>query len=246
MPACGNTAAGTPANGTLTNGTLTNGTLTNKTPVIGDPTIVVIDYESGNLRSVARAVEKAGVTPRVTSDPAALGSADGVILPGVGSGPAAMAALRSRQLTRPLLGYIARGRPFLGVCLGLQLLLDATDEGGADGGGAECLGLVNGRVRRLPDGLKVPHMGWNTVHFQRAHPLWEGIPQDSHFYFVHSYYADPLERASVAGVTEYGVPFCSVYARDNVVATQFHPEKSGANGLRIYANFVKQAAAAVR
>ena len=199
--------------------------------------IVVIDYESGNLRSVARAVEKAGVVPDVSSDPKALDTADGVILPGVGSGPAAMAALASRGLVSPLLGYIASGRPFLGVCLGLQLLLDATDEGDAD-----CLGLVAGRVRRLPNGLKVPHMGWNTVEFQREHPLWQGIPQGSHFYFVHSYYADPVAKANVAGVTEYGVPFCSIYARDNVVATQFHPEKSGDNGLRIYANFITQVA----
>ena len=202
--------------------------------------LVVIDYESGNLRSVARAVEKAGVVPIVTSDPAALEKADGVILPGVGSGPAAMAALQSRGLVEPLLDYIAGGRPFLGVCLGLQLLLDATDEGDA-----ECLGLVPGRVRRLPDGLKVPHMGWNTVEFQREHPLWKGIPQGTHFYFVHSYYADPVARADVAGVTEYGVPFCSIYARDNVVATQFHPEKSGENGLRVYANFIAQVAAGI-
>ena len=201
------------------------------------PRVVIIDYESGNLRSVARAVEKAGVTPTVTSAAAALDTADGVILPGVGSGPAAMEALQSRDLVQPLLGYIASGRPFLGVCLGLQLLLEATDEGDAD-----CLGLVAGRVRRLPGGLKVPHMGWNTVRFQRKHPLWEGIPQDSHFYFVHSYYADPVARENVAGLTEYGVPFCSIYAHDNVVATQFHPEKSGANGLRIYANFIGQVA----
>jgi glutamine amidotransferase len=209
-------------------------------PETGRIRLVVIDYESGNLRSVARAVEKAGVIPVVTSDPAALEGADGVILPGVGSGPAAMAALQSRGLVKPLLDYIASGRPFLGVCLGLQLLLDATDEGDAD-----CLGLVPGRVRRLPDGLKVPHMGWNTVEFQREHPLWQGIPQGSHFYFVHSYYADPVARANVAGVTEYGVPFCSIYVRDNVAATQFHPEKSGENGLRVYANFIAQVTAQV-
>ena len=206
-------------------------------PASDAPRVVIIDYESGNLRSVSRAVEKAGVTPTVTSHAAALDTADGVILPGVGSGPAAMDALKSRELVQPLLDYIASGRPFLGVCLGLQLLLDATDEGDAD-----CLGLVPGRVRRLPDGLKVPHMGWNTVRFQRQHPLWESIPQDSHFYFVHSYYADPVARENVAGLTEYGVPFCSIYARDNVVATQFHPEKSGENGLRIYANFIRQVA----
>ena len=206
------------------------------------PNIVVIDYESGNLRSVARAVGKAGVTPCVTADPAQLAAADGVILPGVGSGPAAMAALQARGLAQPLLDYIAGGRPFLGVCLGLQLLLDATDEGDA---AVACLGLVPGRVRRLPAGRKVPHMGWNTVRFQTEHPLWDGIPQDSHFYFVHSYYADPDERGNVAGLTEYGVEFCSIYARDNVAATQFHPEKSGANGLRIYANFVGLAAAGI-
>ena len=202
------------------------------------PSIVVIDYESGNLRSVARAVEKAGVSPIVTSDPAALREAGGVILPGVGSGPAAMEALQSRRLVGPLLDYISSGRPFLGVCLGLQLLLDATDEGDA-----ACLGLVPGRVRRLPDGLKVPHMGWNTVRFRADNPLWDGIPQDSHFYFVHSYYADPVETGDVAGLTDYGVQFCSIYARENVVATQFHPEKSGNNGLKIYANFIEQVAA---
>lgn len=201
--------------------------------------IVIIDYESGNLRSVARAVAQAGITPRVTGDPAALDAAGGVILPGVGSGPAAMSALQARGLVDPLRDYIAGGRPFLGVCLGLQLLLDATDEGDA-----ACLGLVPGRVRRLPAGLKVPHMGWNTVRFQVPHPLWEGIPQDSHFYFVHSYYADPAAADGIAGRTDYGVAFCSIYARDNVVATQFHPEKSGASGLRIYANFVRQVAAA--
>ena len=201
--------------------------------------IVIIDYESGNLRSVARAVAQAGITPRVTGDPAALEAAAGVILPGVGSGPAAMSALQARGLVDPLRCYIAGGRPFLGVCLGLQLLLDATDEGDA-----ACLGLVPGRVRRLPAGLKVPHMGWNTVRFRRPHPLWEGIPQDSHFYFVHSYYADPAAPDGIAGRTDYGVEFCSIYARGNVVATQFHPEKSGANGLRIYANFVQQVAAA--
>ena len=211
------------------------------------PRIVVIDYESGNLRSVARAVGKAGVTPLVSSDPAALSGADGVILPGVGSGPAVMAALRARGLALPLCDYIRSGRPFLGVCLGLQLLLDATDEGDGDGegnGDARCLGLVPGRVRRLPGGLKVPHMGWNTVRFQREHPLWDGIPQESHFYFVHSYYADPASPDGVAGVTGYGIDFCSIYAAGSLAATQFHPEKSGANGLRIYANFIRQAAAA--
>lgn len=196
-------------------------------------TIVVIDYQSGNLRSVAKALESVGVTPLVTGDPARLDSADSLILPGVGSGPAAMAALRERELVEPLRRFAASGRPFLGVCLGLQLLLERTEEGDAP-----CLGILQGHVRRLPPGLKVPHMGWNQVHFKQQHPLFRGIPQDTHFYFVHSYYADPVDQGGVAGVTEYGIPFCSVYARDNLVATQFHPEKSGALGLRIYENFV--------
>ena len=195
--------------------------------------LVVIDYESGNLRSVAKALESIGVSPIVTGDASQIASADAVVLPGVGSGPAAMDALRQRNLVEPIRECVASGRPFLGVCLGLQLLLDRTEEGGAD-----CLGTVTGRVRRLPDGLKVPHMGWNSVRFKREHPVFKGIPQDSHFYFVHSYYAAPDDETWVAGTTDYGVSFCSIYAKDNVVATQFHPEKSGRMGLRIYQNFV--------
>jgi imidazole glycerol-phosphate synthase subunit HisH len=199
--------------------------------------IVVIDYESGNLRSVAKAMEANGVSPWVTGDPSQLENAHAVILPGVGSGPAAMEALKGRGLVEPLREYAASGRPFLGVCLGLQLLLDRTEEGDAP-----CLGIVPGVVRRLPAGLKVPHMGWNSVEFQKGHPALKDIPPGSHFYFVHSYYADPEEQTAVAGITQYGIPFCSVYLRDNLMATQFHPEKSGATGLQIYRNFVALAA----
>jgi glutamine amidotransferase len=199
--------------------------------------IAVIDYESGNLRSVAKALESYGVSPLVTGDPAQLDDSDAVILPGVGSGPAAMEALNTRGLVGPLREYAASGRPFLGVCLGLQLLLDRTEEGDA-----LCLGIVPGVVRRLPPGLKVPHMGWNSVEFQRQHPILSGISQDSHFYFVHSYYADPQDKTRVAGITEYGTTFCSIYAQENLVATQFHPEKSGRTGLQIYQNFIAMAA----
>ncbi len=195
--------------------------------------ILVIDYQSGNLRSVAKALESHGVSPRITGDPSDLEEADAVILPGVGSGPAAMESLRKRGLVDPLRTFGAAGRPFLGVCLGLQLLLDRTEEGDAP-----CLGIVSGRVRRLPAGLKVPHMGWNSVEFSRQHPILDGIPQGSHFYFVHSYYAEPEGADGVVGTTEYGLPFCSVYARGNLVATQFHPEKSGPIGLKIYRNFL--------
>ncbi len=195
--------------------------------------LVVIDYESGNLRSVARALESHGVCPLVTGDPAQLENADALVLPGVGSAPAAMAALRERRLVEPLRAYVASGRPFLGVCLGLQLLLERTEEGDAP-----CLGIIPGEVKRLPPGVKVPHMGWNSVRLQKEHPVLSGIPQDSHFYFVHSYYPAPDDQSGLVGITEYGLPFCSVYARDNLVATQFHPEKSGRVGLGIYGNFV--------
>ena len=198
--------------------------------------LVVIDYQSGNVRSVTRALESAGVSPLVTGDPAELPGADAVIFPGVGSGPAAMSALEDRRLVAPLQDYVASGKPFMGICLGLQLLLDRTEEGNAS-----CLGIIPGHVKRLPDGLKVPHMGWNSVEFEADHPVLRDIPQGSHFYFVHSYYAAPSEQTWVAGTTEYGVPFCSVYAKDNLVATQFHPEKSGPVGLRVYRNFVELA-----
>ena len=195
--------------------------------------VVVIDYQSGNIRSVTRALESVGVSPLITGDPSELPGADAVVFPGVGSGPAAMSALESRGLVAPLREYVESGRPFLGICLGLQLLLDRTEEGDAS-----CLGIIPGSVRRLPEGLKVPHMGWNSVTVQAEHALLDGIPQNSHFYFVHSYYASPSESSWVAGSTEYGVPFCSVYAHGNLVATQFHPEKSGPVGLVIYRNFL--------
>ena len=205
--------------------------------------LVVVDYESGNLRSVSRALESWGVAPLVTGNSSDLKSADAVVLPGVGSGPAAMKALRQRGLVEPLRDFAESGRPFLGICLGLQLLLDWTDEEG----GAPCLGIVPGRVKRLPEPeegqkLKIPHMGWNSVALSEAHPALDGIDSRSYFYFVHSFYANPSEQAGVVGTTEYGLPFCSVYANDNVIATQFHPEKSGPVGLRIYRNFVAMAA----
>ncbi len=199
--------------------------------------IVVIDYQSGNLRSVAKALETVGASATVTGDPALVDDADALILPGVGSGPAAMQSLQERGLVEPLRRFASSGRPFLGVCLGLQLLMDRTDEGDAP-----CLGIVPGGVKRLPAGLKVPHMGWNSVKLSQKHRLFRDIPQDSHFYFVHSYYALPEDDSGVAGVTDYGLPFCSVYAMDNLVATQFHPEKSGTICLKFYRNFVALAA----
>ena len=146
-----------------------------------------------------------------------------------------MVALEAHELTGYVQTAIASGKPFFGVCLGLQLLFDSTEEGGAD-----CLGIIPGRVKRFPEGLKVPHMGWNTVELQNTeHPVFAEIPQGSHFYFVHSFYADPDSSDVVAATTEYGLDFCSAVAQGNLVATQFHPEKSGPMGIRLYANFLR-------
>ena len=204
------------------------------------PEIVVVDYDAGNLRSVQRALEAVGQRPVVTSDPRDVDRAEALVLPGVGSAQDCMRKLDARGLVQPLKDYAASGRPFLGVCVGLQLLFDCSEEGG----GVECLGIVPGKVRRFPNapGLKVPQIGWNAVSFRRSHPLLQDIPDGSYFYFVHSYYADPDEPEITIGAADYGVDFTAIVARDNVLATQFHPEKSADRGLRIYANFGRIAA----
>ena len=195
--------------------------------------VVVVDYGSGNLRSVSKALEQVGALPQISGNPKDILDADALILPGVGGGDAAMSAIHSRGLVGVIRQYATSGRPFLGVCLGLQLLMESTEEGTAP-----CLGIVPGQVKRLPGDLKVPHMGWNKVRLRHIHPLFQGIVQDTHFYFVHSYYADPDDSSVVAGVTEYGIPFCSVLISGNLMATQFHPEKSGDLGLKVYQNFI--------
>ena len=195
--------------------------------------LVVIDYGAGNLRSVAKALERLGVTPLVSGEPQDVSGADALVLPGQGACDSAMRALDQRGLTGVLRQTINRGVPYLGICLGLQLLFDSSEEGDV-----ACLGIIPGRVRRLPPGLKVPHMGWNTVHFETEHRVFAGLPQDSHFYFVHSYYVDPASPETVAATTSYGLPFCSAVAQGNLAATQFHPEKSSLWGLKIYENFV--------
>jgi len=196
--------------------------------------VVIVDYGAGNLRSVAKAMEKAGAGPIVTDDPRKVSAARALVLPGVGAGDAAMRELGRRGLVEPLIDYARSGKPFLGICLGLQILMDSSAEGDSD-----CLGIVQGKVKRLPPGAKVPHMGWNQVSLKRQHPVFDGIPNGSNFYFVHSYYAEPEEPSGVLGTTEYIIPFCSVVAQGNLVATQFHPEKSGTLGIRIYENFVR-------
>lgn len=205
--------------------------------------ILVVDYGAGNLRSVARALAHVGAEPVVSSDPRQLVAADGVVLPGVGAAGDTMANLRGRGLVEPLREFIFSGRPFCGVCMGLQALFDWSEEGG----GQECLGILTGTVRRFPAerGLKVPHMGWNAVSWRFAHPVVEGIPSGSYFYFVHSFYPVPADPGIVLGVTDYGREFTSMVAWRNVVATQFHPEKSGALGLRMYENFLAWVASGV-
>ena len=200
--------------------------------------VVIVDYGAGNLRSVARAVAHAGVEPRVTAVAAEVARAKALIVPGVGAAEDTMANLRRAGLVEPILDYIASERPFLGVCMGQQALFEVSEEGGEH----PCLGVLPGRIVRFPRGMTVPHMGWNTVEMRSAHPVFEGIPDGSYFYFVHSYHPAPTDDAVVLGETEYeGVRFASVVGRGNVVATQFHPEKSGRAGLRLYANFLRLA-----
>ncbi len=197
--------------------------------------LVIVDYGAGNLHSVARAVTHAGARPRITSRPQYVLDAEALIVPGVGAAADTMLNLHRHGLVEPIREYIASGRPFMGVCMGQQSLFDVSEEGGEH----QCLGVLPGRVVRLPPGLKVPHMGWNQVRIVRPHPIFEEIPDGSYFYFVHSYYPQPDDPAVVIGETDYGVKFPSVVARDNVVATQFHPEKSGDMGLRMYSNFLR-------
>jgi glutamine amidotransferase len=203
--------------------------------------LVIVDYGAGNLHSVARAVMHAGVRPLISSSARYVADAQALIVPGVGAAADTMANLRRHELVEPIREYIASGRPFLGVCMGQQALFDVSEEGGEH----ECLGVLPGRVVRLPQGLKVPHMGWNQVRQVRPHPIFDDIPDGAYFYFVHSYYPRPGDPAVIVGETEYGVSFPSVVGRGNIVATQFHPEKSGAMGLRMYSNFLKIARAAV-
>ena len=199
--------------------------------------IAIVDYGAGNLRSVAKAIERLGYPAKVTDTAKDVLGANAVILPGVGAAADTMASLERLELVDPIRRVIGEGKPFFGVCLGLQVLLTGSEEGGWQ----ECLGVIPGIVQRLPGGLKVPHMGWNQVKQRLVHPLFDGIPDNSNFYFVHSYFVKPEDEGFVAGQTEYGIDFCSVVIKDNLVATQFHPEKSGEMGLRVYENFCRWA-----
>ena len=196
--------------------------------------ISIIDYEAGNLHSVSKALSKLGYSVEITTDPQMVIAADIVILPGVGAAGDAMENLKRYNLIDALQGVVKDNKPFLGICLGIQIMLSSTEESG----GCECLGLIPGTSRRLPPSLKVPHIGWNQVEFKMDHPIFRGIPDCSAFYFVHSYYADPDDKSVIAGVTDYGVDFCSLLLSGNLLATQFHPEKSGDVGLKFLDNFL--------
>ena len=195
----------------------------------------VCDYGVGNLRSVERALLRAGAQPVISDDPGALASCDGLVLPGVGAFVAAAEQLRSRGMDRCALDFAESGRPLLGVCLGHQLLFDDSDEGA----GARGLGLIPGRVTRIEaPGLKIPQIGWNDIRRVHDTALLDGVPDGSFMYFVHSYAGTPADADDTMAVTEYGSTIAAVVQRGSVMGTQFHPEKSGACGLRIYANFV--------
>ncbi|MEH1949392.1 MAG: imidazole glycerol phosphate synthase subunit HisH [Nostoc sp.] len=203
------------------------------------PVIAVVDYEMGNLHSVCKGLEKAGATPNVTYSPKELEQADAIVLPGVGAFDPAVQHLRSRGLEQPIKEAIASGKPFLGICLGLQILFESSAEGTQPG-----LGIIKGKVRRFrpePD-ITIPHMGWNQLEMtQPKSLLWEHLPSDPWVYFVHSYYVDPIDPLIRAATVTHGTQtVTAAIAHENLMAVQFHPEKSSNIGLQILSNFVAQ------
>ncbi len=200
-------------------------------------TIAIVDYGAGNLGSVANAIVKLGYKPKVTDKTSEVLNAAAVILPGVGAAGDAMDNLKTIGMADVIRQLVDAKRPLFAVCVGLQLLLSGTEEGGWH----ECLNVIPGSVKRLPAGLKIPHMGWNQVKQTVRHKVFDGIPDEANFYFVHSYYVDPEDKSVVAGKTNYGISISSLIIKDNLIATQFHPEKSGNWGLRMYSNFLEKA-----
>jgi len=201
------------------------------------PVIAVVDYDMGNLHSACKGLENAGATPKITDSAAEIERANAVVLPGVGSFDPAVQHLRSRNLEQPRKDAIASGKPFLGICLGLQILFESSEEGKEPG-----LGIIPGKVRRFKSepGITIPHMGWNQLEFTQPNvPLWQNIDASPWVYFVHSYYVDPIDAAvRAATVTHGSQTVTAAIARDNLMAVQFHPEKSSTAGLQILSNFV--------
>ena len=197
--------------------------------------LVIVDYGMGNLRSVQKAFEACGERPRISADPLIVKKASKIVLPGVGAFTQAMRELKNRKLVDPIREKIKSGTPYLGLCLGLQLLFSESEEGR----GVRGFGIIEGPVRRFSNKLKVPHMGWNTIALrQKKCPLFKNISEEAYFYFVHSYYGVPDDKSWILTTTDYGVKFCSSVWKENVFATQFHPEKSQAEGLRMIKNFI--------
>ncbi|TAG89708.1 MAG: imidazole glycerol phosphate synthase subunit HisH [Oscillatoriales cyanobacterium] len=200
--------------------------------------IAVVDYDMGNLHSVCKGLENVGAVPKITDSPAIIEQADAVVLPGVGSFDPAMQNLRSRNLIEPIKNAIASGKPFLGICLGLQILFESSEEGVEPG-----LGVIPGTVRRFRSepGLTIPHMGWNQLQFAQDLALWQNLPAEPWVYFVHSYYVDPVDpKVRSAMVTHGSQNVTAAIAKDNLMAVQFHPEKSSSTGLQMLSNFVMQ------
>ena len=197
---------------------------------------VIVDYAAGNVRSVQRACQRVGMEAEISANPEVVLAADKLIFPGVGSAESAVDTLKARGLDEAIVQYYASGRPLLGICIGLQIALEHTEEGNKT-----CLGIVEGACERFDftdRSIKVPHIGWNEVTPERSHPMLADIRSGDEFYFVHSYFARPLHKEDVLGTTDYGdVTFCSIIGRDNLIATQFHPEKSGEPGLKLLAAF---------
>jgi imidazole glycerol-phosphate synthase subunit HisH len=203
--------------------------------------IAIVDYRAGNLTSVARALQYLNEPYQITDDPGTLERASHVIFPGVGAAGEAMFYLRQTHLDWCIREYVRAGKPLLGICLGTQVIFEYSEENDT-----RCLEIVPGSVKRFPmdlrqDGqlLKIPHMGWNHVTFRKDHSVFRGLPEDAEFYFVHSYYPAPSDDSWVVGWTDYGLNFCAAIAHRNLVAVQFHPEKSGRPGLQILANFCR-------
>ena len=197
--------------------------------------IAIIDYGMGNLRSVQKALERVGAEALLTEDPACIAHSPAIVLPGVGAFGDAIETLRHTGLDEAIREAIEEGRPFLGICLGMQLLFEESEEMGQHKG----LGVFGGRVVRFDTALKVPHIGWNQIHIRRETPLLAGIAEGSYAYFVHSYYVQPAEPEIVLATTDYGVDYASIVGRDNIFGIQFHPEKSQEVGLKILENFMR-------
>lgn len=195
--------------------------------------VAVLDYGAANMVSITRALAAVGAEVSVAEDPAGLAGVDAIVVPGVGAASPAMVHLRERGLVVPIRDWVGAGKPCLGICLGFQLLFDASDEGGA-----ATLGLLAGRTGPLVDAPTLPHIGWNSVEFVRPHPLFEGVADGSYFYFVHSFVPAPADEGLVIARTTHGRPFASAVARGSLYGLQFHPEKSSEAGLRMLSNFV--------